>query len=370
MKTTDTGGQWEVKRKLTLKGAKVSLSQPVRVAQRRDYLWFPSVTRLSDGRLLAVMSSYADVTVRAARSMTSWSDDGGLSWTPITPAGYGDCTLTLPSGDELLLPYYLYPCAGGMGAPCYICPRGKRELVEVRPGVVVTGWPRQDKSFALELGLSGFVFNGQSIRLRDGNYLATLYGYFEGTDRYSLVAAQSADGLAWRVRSIVADEHCKLAGKEGPCEAALARLKDGRILCVYRMESAVPFGQSFSRDEGRTWSEPAAMDGPFSVQPGLAVMADGALALSGGRPGLFLWLDLDGTATNWQKVDILAHHNACASEQIPQPEKTSSYTQVVALDQTHLLHIYDRIPNSWSPIPEGSAETNSVWVVRVGVEKT
>ena len=50
----------------------------------------------------------------------------------------------------------------------------------------------------------------------------------------------------------------------------------------------------------------------FSVQPSLAVLPDGLVALSGGRPGLFLWLnpdDPDGTAATWRRVDVLANHN-------------------------------------------------------------
>src|SRR6266550_2278927 len=121
-----------------------------------------------------------------------------------------------------------------MKGPCQIVPKGKRQLAD-KGEVTVTGWPRKVGS---------------------------------------------------------SDEKCKLKGKEGPCEAALARLKDGRLLCVYRMDSGAPYGHSFSDDDGKTWTEPAAMpDDVFSVQPSLAVLKDGTIVLSGGRPGLFLWVD-------------------------------------------------------------------------------
>ena len=45
-----------------------------------------------------------------------------------------------------------------------------------------------------------------------GGYLATLYGYFRGAERYALVAAESADGVNWKIRSVIADEKCKLPG--------------------------------------------------------------------------------------------------------------------------------------------------------------
>ena len=43
--------------------------------------------------------------------------------------------------------------------------------------------------------------------------------------------------------------------------------------------------------------------------------------------------------------------------------------EVIVLDDTHLLYIYDRIPNGWKAIAADSPETNSVWVVRVTLER-
>ena len=140
-------------------------------------------------------------------------------------------------------------------------------------------------------------------------------------------------------------------------------------MCVFRLAGGVPYGQTFSRDDGKTWTAPAAMAGPHSVQPSLAVMPDGTVALSGGRPGLYLWINADGNGKAWQEVDIRRHHNACVNEKILRHDHTSSYTEVVALDEAHLLYIYDRIPHGWAAIPAGSKDTNSVWVVRIALEK-
>lgn len=46
---------------------------------------------------------------------------------------------------------------------------------------------------------------------------------------------------------------------------------------------------------------------------------------------------------------------------------TTGYTEVAVVDDTHLLIIYDRVPNGWVAIPADSKETNSVWVVRVAM---
>ena len=125
-------------------------------------------------------------------------------------------------------------------------------------GVLVAGWPRPDRSFAPQLGLAGFVFNGQTVTLKDGSFLGTLYGYFKDTKRYSLVAAESKEGVHWKIRSIIADERCALPGGEGPCEAAMCRLKDGRLMCVFRLDS----GAGMARSEAATKAGPGHRRSP------------------------------------------------------------------------------------------------------------
>jgi hypothetical protein len=365
---------WEEGNTVELQGVTVKLSRPVLVARSRGYLWFPTLMRLADGDLLALMSNYADAHVKTATAMISWSGDNGLTWSEPKEGFYGDSSLRLPGGDQLLLPYYLTPRSeGAMGAAYQVVPKGKRELRVVKEGLSVTGWPRAVVSVAPELGLAGFVFNGNTVELKDGSYLATLYGTFKDTKRYSLVAAESRDGIRWRIRSTIADENCKLPGKEGACESSVCRLRDGRVMCLFRMNSNVAYGQVYSSDEGKTWTEPRALDGVASVQPSLAVLKDGTVVLSGGRPGIYVWVNLDGTGKDWQRVDVLANHNAFrTADAIKNPAaggNTSSYTEVVPLDESNLLCIYDRIPHGWHAIPKESRETNSVWVVRLTLKR-
>lgn len=369
----DPPPSWRDANTVMVAGYQATLSEPRLVARRKGFLWFPTLYRHGNGELLAGMSNYADEHVLQSTSWLAWSRDGGFSWSEPLDARYGESPLSLPGGETLLLPYYLrYDHDDQLSRAYQVVPRNERSARLVESGVKVTGWPRKpgllkDHGGKPEWQLGAFVFNGQTIRLQDDRtLLATLYGHFAGTKRYSLVAAESTDGVAWRIRSVVADEKCPLAGGEGPCEAATCRLRDGRLMCVFRLASNVPYGQCFSSDDGKTWTAPRAMEGPFSVQPSLAVRADGSVALSGGRPGLFLWLNRAGDGLAWERLDLLAHHNATVpAEPIKSPGNTTAYTEVLAWDDSHLLVIYDRVPNGWSALPANSAETNSIWIVRV-----
>jgi hypothetical protein len=363
----------------------VELSEPALVKRSRWFCWFPSLIRQPDGTLWAVMSAYADIHVSDSFCYLSRSVDGGLTWDE--PRVIGDAGLShliLPDGSALVLPYYLRPRpGGGIGAPCNLISPGG-QLTMQPSGVTVAGWPRAPKSMGPDLGTAGFVFNGQVARGMAGEYLTTLYGTFEGDRRYSLVFAESADGFAWRIRSTIGGPDCALAGEEGPCESAVCRLADGRLMCVFRLASFVPYGRAYSNDDGRTWSA-AENISPGSVEPSLAVLAGGVVALSGGRSGIQVSFNVDGRGDDWQSVDMVAHHNACRPADPINPDSrgawtardelmraglggfTSSYTELMRLDDRHLLLIYDRLGLGWNQIPDASPETNCVWVARIAI---
>ena len=373
---TDMTATWTDSATVDLDGMRVTLSEPVLIGRRRGYFWFPNLWTMPNGELLSTISPVPDIHLSGVPYLVLWSQDGGLTWTePRVSCDGGQTLIHLHSGDSILLPYDLRPRPNGIGAPHNIIPAGQRVFDYVPTGVVITGMPAPVPLILPGLDVVTFSFNGQTLWLQDGTYLATAYGHFEGDDRDAIVAVESTDGTNWSVRSVVADAACPVPGDGGPSESAICRLRDGRIMCVFRVESKLPFGQTWSSDEGRTWTPAVTMAGPFSVQPSLAVMSGGAIALSGGRPGLYLWLNAKGDGQDWQQVDILAHHNKCnPQEEITYSEdlslqRTTSYTEVVAVDDTHLLYMYDRAPNGWRRIPEDMDDTNSVWLVRATVEQ-
>lgn len=362
-----------------LKSAEVVLSRPVNVYRSKGYVWFPCLYRHTNGDILAYATDYPDTYQKPTTCLASWSKDGGLTWSPTFQTIYGDILLPRPNGDVISLPYYLYHRPEGVGNAYQILVHGSQQIRLEQNGLSVNGWPRPDQRNPKIPDLAGFTFNGDAIPLKDGSYLATLNGFFKGGKRTALAVAKSSDGIKWQYFSTVADENSPLDGEDGPSEASLCRLKDGRLMCVFRTASYVKYGQAFSDDEGKTWTNVRRMDGPGSVQPSLVTLPGGTVTLSGGRPGLFLWVNTAGDGLSWEQVDLRENHNrAVPSEFIHESEditpktsfhhyrhETSSYTQTIAIDENHLLIVYDRGPHGGEKIDKIAPETNSLWVVRV-----
>lgn len=372
---------WQPGTSHRLESLRVSLSKPVVVARSKDYLWFPGLYRRENGDLLALASTNPDVYQDDLTCLASWSNDGGMSWSPPFRAKYGDVFVSRSSGDAICLPYNLFHRKEGLGNAYLLLPRGSQEPQLKREGLVVRGFPRPDQRNSKNPDASGFVFNGDVISRKDGEHLTTLYGNFEGEKRCALLAARSPDGLRWQIASTIADSNCPLFGEDGPSEASMCRLKDGRIMAVFRLAGYTAYGQAFSDDEGQTWTVPVKMKGPFSVQPSLVTLPSGVVVLSGGRPGLFMWFNSADDGLSWEAVDLRAAHNATQpqdyiheSDNITEStpghhyrHETTSYTQIVAVDDSHLLVIYDRGPRGGEKIDEIAPETNSLWVMRISV---
>ncbi|MFA6568659.1 MAG: sialidase family protein [Victivallales bacterium] len=367
---------WNDRAPIELQGLRVTMSEPVLVRRSNWFCHYPSLIRQPSGRLWATIQANADEAVPGVTTLLSRSDDGGLTWEePFIIGGGrggGGSDLLLADGSAVVIPMRLRPRPGvaTIGAPCYIIsPEGRPKLCQT--GVNVSGWSRPLQPVdTAGLGLASFVFDGQVVRGRAGEYLTTLYGKFEGDSRFTVVLAESADGFSWRIRSIIVGADCLLKGEEGPCEAAVCRLVtgagQGRLMCVFRLGGLVPYGQTWSEDDGRTWTKPVPMPA-FSVEPSLQVMPSGIIALSGGRPGIYVWLNTDGSGTSWQAVDVLTHHNACRSRTEDQISKTTSYTELMPLDERRLLLIYDRLEMYGQEMVDNE-NVQSVWALRITLD--
>ena len=104
---------------------------------------------------------------------------------------------------------------------------------------------------------------------------------------------RSVDGFAWEFASVVAHKADIAGSEEGPNESTLAVLKDGSLLVLFRVDGGdgtpnqphKPYMSASSTDGGHTWSKPQSLPaGVMAAKPMAAVLADGTLLLSGGRP--------------------------------------------------------------------------------------
>lgn len=334
-----TPKQWVAGETFHLNGYDVTFSKPVLVTESKTLRRsIPSLTKLAGGDLLIVMSNMPDVPAYPLTGVASFSSDGGLTWAePVDIKHRGSVFLTLASGDEVLLPFTMAMTPGRtLSEPCNVVRRGERKIAPSER-VEVTGWPEPPASMTVNgTRCGGFSFEGQAVKLKNGNHFATLYGGYQ-SGGIRIVGAESADGFHWRIVGTIARRSGKVNERgEGPSEAALCRLKDGRLMCVYRVESYVTFGQTWSSDEGRTWTEPAECRGPQSVEPSLAVLNDGTVLMSGGRRGLKLWLNADGTGQDWQEIDVVKYRYKFIDN-----GDATGYTELVILDDSHLLYVYD-----------------------------
>ena len=114
-------------------------------------MWFPTMTRLSGGALCVNFSTNLDAIVADRTSSVSWSADDGLTWSEpssIMPKGdlYAETMLRLKNGDEMLLPFNLYPDGEAMRGWHQIVSgkKGERKVTFTDKSITVSGWPRPD----------------------------------------------------------------------------------------------------------------------------------------------------------------------------------------------------------------------------------
>ena len=157
----------------------------------------------------------------------------------------------------------------------------------------------------------GPLFMRSIIERTDGSLVALMAGWFKSDTALcpygrgrpysrSYVCESGDGGQTWRYLTTIG--YAQL-GSEGYNEGSMRRLPQGDWLAVLRTGNASdvncqdnPIMWSLSRDEGRTWAEPArtGVQGAF---PSLAVLPDGVVVMSYGRPGAMLVFSTDGGRT-------------------------------------------------------------------------
>jgi len=136
------------------------------------------------------------------------------------------------------------------------------------------------------------------LQMPDGSWLMTMYGNFEEDrlppqDRDSqqetkfmmrtFIVTSTDEGRSWHFLSSVAVPKSGEPIGEGFVEPAIARLNDGRLLCIMRTGHHYPLYASWSADSGKTWTPPLYTGLDRACDPCLIKLRDGRVALSWGR---------------------------------------------------------------------------------------
>ncbi|MFA6563188.1 MAG: sialidase family protein [Verrucomicrobiia bacterium] len=160
------------------------------------------------------------------------------------------------------------------------------------------------------------VFDRHIFAEPDGSVTAVGYGYARAGRAGHLL--RSADGgKTWRHFSSIPN-----AG-----EPALARLSPTEMTVVYRLGTLLPFAQVWSRDAGKTWTEPVTLE-EGSVDPDMTLMSNGVLACSYGRPASCIMFSLDQGKT-W------------TSHRVITDKAGFNYSSIREIRPGRLLYIHD-----------------------------
>lgn len=360
----------------------LEVGTPYPVGRGRGHFWFPALHRLAPDGFVCLVADVPDVNEGAWHSRLMSSSDA-VRWRSGGETSYGSASVATDDG-LLVLPYEFWPAGSARSAfgPGFVLRRSGSACgsPEARR-ITVDGFPEDvapladGKMFLLSSG-------DDVVSLADGSLLHTLYGRLAGDRKYRLFAVVSEDGgLSWRYRATVADGQPMRNVREGPSEAATVRLDDGSLLCIFRLDSGAgcSFGRRLSRDEGRTWQRLPPMRGKGSVKPQLVRLVDGTILLSGGRPGIFLWMCTDGMARRWRRIDLVAHHNRCLGKdaQFPTPKPgdlespaaSTCYTSMRSIGPQEVLVAYELLGNGWGGSPGPNGEFDVVYCIRVRAGK-
>lgn len=356
-----------------LTGCTVEVATPVEVGRGPGHHWFSTLHAFVEGRFVCEVVLADDKAQGKWAAALYLSDDTGGTWRRgIDTDSYGPASMPKGPGERLLMPYEMWPLQQGdkrnaTAQGTILRWRGDKVVAEPR-SVRFLDFPRDLAPYNRdELCM---LTNGNILPLSDGRLFTTTYGIFAGDPKYSLVAMSSDDGgLTWRFLSLVADYTMIPNGPEGPCESNTARLADGRLLCIYRVGSGREhlYYKSVGDHAGVKWAPPEPVTEAWSVEPQLVRLDNGALVLSGGRPGLYLWVCTDGEGKAWQPVNLAEHHDAFIADpdsRFGPGVPTTSYTGMIAIGRDEVMVCYDRLAKGWEGGPDEQGDLDTVFCVR------
>jgi hypothetical protein len=325
----------------------VQVGQTVEITRSRDRCWFPSLHQFANKDLIATMSMHADTTHpdEGFRVAYCISHDGGATWSQrygadTVPGVWSD----VPGGPVWGLTAHI---VGQESDQDFYFSRAQLS----GPGANVASAEikvdlRKDVRLHMSEPTQGVMFTGSILPSHGSSLVTCVYSRTKQSPKYyHLACARSDDhGQTWREGAIIAsvpnvDQPPQGMGKDGPCEAGLVRLRDGRLFVIYRTGSDGCLGTAWSSDEGRTWTPLSLI--PFKgVEPRVRLLSNGILACSTGRPGpVTMMFSLDGTGKTWSNETPIFS------------DMSTRYTEFLELAPGKLFLVYDSVPYGWKMIP-------------------
>jgi hypothetical protein len=295
--------------------------------------WFPNVHRMANGNLVVTCQTAPDETAPEATEVGRrfLSVDNGETWRQMEgriDTG-GPCKITLRDGTFLQL--WFYSVRRGAGWVTKVVRSTDNGLTYTTTDNV----PVHIDNVKEGVKGTGLVFDGGLEEMDNGDLLATMYGYFEGDQKYRCVLVKSSDrGQTWRYVSTIAYDAG--APGEGFCEPAMVRTGPTGLLVLMRTGSEpgkTPMYQTLSADAGLTWSTPTVA-ADRGVEPDLVVTQGKMLVCSYGRADVYVMLSPDGQGREWTG-------NLCVFQ-----GGSTCYTGMVTLGPDRIFLVHDALKHT------------------------